>query len=55
MSQQGVDTELRECRLSAILAAVVVGCSRPMGTDEVGTLRGLKLNGHRRALIDTTG
>lgn len=53
MSQQGVDTELRECRLSAILAAVVVGCSRPMGTDEVGTLRGL--NGHRRALIDTTG
>jgi class 3 adenylate cyclase len=29
-------------RLTAILAADVVGYSRPMGVDEVGTLRPLK-------------
>jgi adenylate cyclase len=52
MSQQGVDGELRERRLSAILAADVVGYSRLMGADEVGTLRAL--NGHRRELIDST-
>ncbi len=52
MSQQGVDGELRERRLSAILAADVVGYSRLMGADEVGTLRAL--NGHRRELIDPT-
>jgi len=53
MSQQGVDTQLRECRLSAIVAVLVVGRSRLMGTDEVGTLPAL--NGHRSTLIDTTG
>ena len=52
MYQQGVDTQLREWRLS-ILAVVVVGFSRLMGIDEAGTLRAL--NGHRRALIDPTG
>ena len=52
MSQQEVDAELRQRRLSAILAADVVGYSRLMGADEVGTLRAL--NGHRRELIDPT-
>jgi len=37
-------------RLAAILAADVVGFSRLMGTDEVGTLAALKA--HRRELID---
>jgi adenylate cyclase len=37
-------------RLAAILAADVVGYSRLMGADEVGTLAELK--GHRKALID---
>ena len=37
-------------RLAAILAADVVGYSRLMGTDEVGTLATLKA--HRKALID---
>jgi class 3 adenylate cyclase/pimeloyl-ACP methyl ester carboxylesterase len=37
-------------RLSAILAADIVGYSRLMSVDEVGTLGALK--GHRRALID---
>ncbi len=37
-------------RLAAILAADVVGYSRLMGADEVGTLAALKA--HRRALID---
>jgi class 3 adenylate cyclase/pimeloyl-ACP methyl ester carboxylesterase len=37
-------------RLAAILAADVVGYSRLMGTDEIGTLTALKA--HRRALID---
>ena len=37
-------------RLAAILAADVVGYSRLMGTDEVGTLATLKA--HRRELID---
>jgi class 3 adenylate cyclase/pimeloyl-ACP methyl ester carboxylesterase len=37
-------------RLAAILAADVVGYSRLMGTDEVGTLAALKA--HRRELID---
>jgi adenylate cyclase len=39
-------------KLAAILAADVVGYSRLMGIDEVGTLRALKA--HRRALIDPT-
>ena len=39
-----------ERRLSAILAADVVGFSRLMGLDEVGTLTSLKA--HRRELID---
>ena len=39
-----------ERRLAAILAADVVGYSRLMGTDEVGTMRALKT--HRRELID---
>ncbi len=37
-------------RLAAILAADVVGYSRLMGADEVGTLRALKA--HRKELID---
>src|SRR6201989_65641 len=37
-------------RLAAILAADVVGYSRLMGADEVGTLTSLKL--HRRELVD---
>jgi class 3 adenylate cyclase/pimeloyl-ACP methyl ester carboxylesterase len=37
-------------RLAAILAADVVGYSRLMGTDEIGTLAALK--SHRRELID---
>ena len=37
-------------RLAAILAADVVGYSRLMGADEVGTLAALKA--HRKALID---
>jgi hypothetical protein len=44
-------TENREeRRLAAILAADVVGYSRMMGADEVGTLRALK--NYRRELID---
>ena len=39
-----------ERRLAAILAADVVGYSRLMGVDEVGTLRSLQL--HRGELID---
>jgi hypothetical protein len=35
MSRGAVDGELRERRLSAILAADVVGYSKLMGTDEV--------------------
>jgi adenylate cyclase len=41
-----------ERRLAAIVAADVVGYSRLMGIDEVGTLRALKA--HRRELIDPT-
>ena len=41
-----------ERRLAAILAADVVGYSRLMGADEVGTLRAL--SAHRRELIDPT-
>jgi class 3 adenylate cyclase/pimeloyl-ACP methyl ester carboxylesterase len=37
-------------RLAAILAADVVGYSRLMGTDEIGTITSLKL--HRRELVD---
>ena len=37
-------------RLAAILAADVVGCSRSMGNDEVGTLTRLKTL--RRELFD---
>ena len=40
----------QERRLAAILAADVVGYSRLMGADEVGTLNSLKA--HRRELID---
>jgi adenylate cyclase len=39
-----------ERRLAAIVAADVVGYSRLMGTDEIGTLRALR--SHRRELID---
>ena len=42
--------KLVERRLAAILAADVVGYSRLMGADEVGTLRALQA--HRRGLID---
>jgi class 3 adenylate cyclase/pimeloyl-ACP methyl ester carboxylesterase len=38
-------------RLAAILAADVVGYSRLMGTDEIGTLTSLK--SHRRELVDS--
>jgi adenylate cyclase len=41
-----------ERRLAAIVAADVVGYSRLMGIDEVGTLR--SLSAHRRELIDPT-
>ena len=41
-----------ERRLAAILAADVVGYSRLMGLDEVGTMRSLK--SHRRELVDPT-
>lgn len=41
-----------ERRLAAVLAADVVGYSRLMGADELGTLRALK--SHRRELIDPT-
>src|SRR5438309_1683133 len=37
-------------RLAAILAADVVGYSRLMGTDEMGTITSLKA--HRRELVD---
>src|SRR6478735_7526442 len=37
-------------RLAAILAADVVGYSRLMGTDEIGTITSLK--SHRRELVD---
>jgi hypothetical protein len=37
-------------RLAAILAADVVGYSRLMGTDEIGTITALK--SHRRELVD---
>ncbi|MEQ9641885.1 MAG: adenylate/guanylate cyclase domain-containing protein [Alphaproteobacteria bacterium] len=43
-------TERVERRLAAILAADVVGYSRLMGEDEVGTLRALQT--HRRELIE---
>lgn len=38
-------------RLAAILAADVVGYSRLMGTDEIGTITSLK--SHRRELVDS--
>jgi adenylate cyclase len=41
-----------ERKLAAILAADVVGYSRLMGSDELGTLQALKA--HRRELIDPT-
>src|ERR1019366_2613630 len=41
-----------ERKLAAILAADVVGYSRLMGADEVGTLRALKTV--RKDLVDTT-
>ncbi len=42
--------ERTQCRLVAILAADVVGYSRLMGADEVGTLAALKA--HRKELIE---
>jgi len=45
-------TDTLQRRLAAILAADVVGYSRLMSADEVGTLANLKA--HRRALIDPT-
>jgi class 3 adenylate cyclase/TolB-like protein/tetratricopeptide (TPR) repeat protein len=50
MSQAGIDSQLHERRLSAILAADVVGYSRLMGADEEGTLQALKA--HRRMVVD---
>ena len=50
MSRAEVESELHERRLSAILAADVVGYSRLMGDDEEGTLAALK--GHRKAIVD---
>src|ERR1700730_14287094 len=50
MSPEKVGSELQERRLSAILAADVVGYSRLMGADEEGTLQALKA--HRRAVVD---
>ncbi len=46
------DAKPVERRLAAILAADVVGYSRLMGADEIGTLRALQA--HRRELIDPT-
>ena len=42
MSNGEVRVELRERRLSAILAADVVGCSRLVGDDEAGTIARVK-------------
>jgi class 3 adenylate cyclase/TolB-like protein len=50
MSQADVDKELHERRLSAILAADVVGYSKLMGADEDGTLQALKA--HRKDIVD---
>ena len=51
MSDKATVTPPRtERRLAAILAADVVGYSRLMGTDEVGTLNALKM--HRRERVD---
>jgi len=50
MSGRSPDGEQEVRRLSAILAADVVGYSRLMGEDEVGTLQALKA--HRRAVVD---
>jgi class 3 adenylate cyclase len=52
MSHGGAHDELRERRLSAILAADIVGYSKLMAADEVATLR--TLNAHRRELVDPT-
>ena len=38
-------------RLAAILAADVVGYSRLMGVDEIGTVKSIKA--HRRELVDS--
>src|SRR4051795_8734799 len=49
----GESTERRmQRRLAAILAADVVGYSRLMGADEMGTITALK--SHRRELVDPT-
>src|SRR5215472_15005503 len=50
MSQSSIDSQLHERRLSAILAADVVGYSKLMGADEDGTLQALKA--HRKAIVD---
>src|SRR5882762_9426197 len=52
--QTGIDTTMGKAmqrRLAAILAADVVGYSRLMGADEMGTLTSLK--SHRRELVDS--
>ena len=65
MGPEKADSELRERRLSAILAADVVGYSRLMGADEDGTLHALKwapkgavdpaIASHRGRIVKTTG
>jgi class 3 adenylate cyclase len=50
MRRADVENQLHERRLSAILAADVVGYSRLMGDDEEGTLAALKA--HRKAVVD---
>jgi adenylate cyclase len=52
MSHGETQAEPRERRLSAILAADVVGYSRLMGADEIGTLEAL--SSRRKALLDPT-
>jgi adenylate cyclase len=52
MGGDNAEIELQERRLTAILAADIVGYSRLMGADEAGTLQAL--NSRRRALVDPT-
>jgi adenylate cyclase len=50
MNEEHSEDKREQRRLSAILAADVVGYSRLMGADEVGTLHALKA--HRREVVD---
>jgi class 3 adenylate cyclase len=50
MSQSGLDDELDERRLPAILAANVAGHSRLLGADDEGSLRALMA--HRKKVVD---